>query len=396
MKTLVIILIAAFALPLHAQQRRVAESPVSAVERELQQKQSALDSVRTELERGRTRVRELQSEEGNYLGRLEQIERNISVSGRYMELLQRQIDTTETALAQLGDSLANAEANLRNAQELMRKRLRSAQRMGEVSRLEMLLTARNPAELVHRVRSIQDLGSYDRRLAESIRQHIATVGEKRTSQEENRRKLVNLLTDRRNEQTVLVEEETLRRSLLEEVRTRRSASETLLAELEEAHRGLDALIRMLEGRRRAAREEEERERQALVNFEMRKGRLSWPLRGEVTGRFGRVVHPVYRTVTMNDGIDIAAQRGTPVRNVAPGTVAHTGSMRGLGRFVLVDHGGSYFTIYSHLDEIVVRQEQNVGLGAELGKSGTSFSGPKLNFKIKKSVESLDPEEWLER
>jgi len=382
------------AAPLHAQQRgKTAESAVSVVDREIRQTQVALDSIRAEIDSGRAKVQKLQSEEGNYLSRLEQIERNISASGRYMALVQGQIDTTEAVIVRLADSLIVAEANLEISRELMKKRLRNAYMAGEMSRLQMLLSVKNPTEFVHRARFFQDLNRYDKELAASIRENITAVNETRRSQETHKVDLVKLLAGKQKEQLALVDEELQRRTLLDEVRTKRGASEAMVAELEEAHRGLNELIKILEVRRKKAKEEDER--QALINFEKRKGKLGWPLRGEVIGKFGRVVHPVYKTTTINDGIDIAAKKGTPVRSVAPG-MAVVSTMRGLGRFVLLDHGGGYYTIYAHLDEVSVEQDQRVAVGQEIGKSGGTYSGPKLNFKIKKMVESLNPEEWLEK
>jgi len=375
------------------QQGKAAESAVSRVDREIKQTQAALDSIRAVLEQGRTAVRRLQSEEGNYLSRLEQIERNVNASRRYMALVQGQIDTTEMAIAVLADSLVRAESDLGSARELMKKRLRNAYMSGEISQLQMLLSVRNPTEFVNRARYFQDLNRYDRQLAASIHTGIAEVNDKRSAQEENKAGLVKLLEDKRKEQLALVDEELMRRTLLDEVRTKRGASEAMVVELEAAHRELNELIKLLETRRKTAREEDER--QALINFEKRKGKLAWPLRGEVIGRFGRVVHPVYGTVTVNDGIDIAAVRGSSVKSVAHGT-AVVSSMRGLGRFVLLDHGGGYYTIYANLDEVSVKQDQKVAMGEEVGRSGGTYSGPRLNFKIKKMIESLNPEEWLEK
>jgi len=381
--------------------QKTAGTAVAAVEKEIRQTQGALDSIRAELEKGRARFRELQNEEGTYLSRLEQIEKNISASGKYMDMLQKQIDTTEKTLGFLNDSLVIAEADLHNAREAMKRRLRSAYMTGEINKLQVLFTAKSPTEFVHRVRFFQDLNRYDRQLAASIKGSIATVNEKKTAHEDSRVKLVKLLADKKTEQAALVEEEAQRRIVLQDVRTQKDASAAMVAELEEAHRGLNALITMLEERRKKAREEDER--QALINFEKRKGKLGWPVRGEVTAKFGRVVHPVYKTVTDNDGIDIAVKKGTSVRNVAPGTALIGSilykdgpSLRGLGRYVIVDHGGGYYTIYAHLDEITTGHEQKIGTGDEIGKSGSRYSEPKLSFKIKKMVESLNPEEWLEK
>ncbi|MDR2728404.1 MAG: hypothetical protein LBB56_04670, partial [Chitinispirillales bacterium] len=147
-----------------------AESAVTIVEREMKQKQGALDSVRTSLERGREQLKQLQKEEGNYLSRLEQLERNISVGSVYISIVQRQIDTTEQLLVMLNDSLDRAEAGLKNAREVMTRRLRSIYMAGEENRLQMILSAKSPAEFVHRIRFFQDLNRYDKELAASIQE----------------------------------------------------------------------------------------------------------------------------------------------------------------------------------------------------------------------------------
>jgi septal ring factor EnvC (AmiA/AmiB activator) len=367
------------------------------VEKELSKTQGALDSIKAELERGRQRFKELQREEGNYLSRLEQIEKNIYSSGRYADIVQRQIDTTESVLAALGDSLTKAEADLYRARELMKRRLRNAHMTGDVNRLQMLLTSGSPSEFIRRVRYFQDLNRHDRLLAASIKESIASVNGKRSAQGENRDKLIKLLADKKKEQQALVAEEAQRRTVLSDIRTKKSAHEAMVAELEEAHGELNALIKALEGRRKKAREEEE-ERRAAVSFENRKGKLPWPLRGEVVRKFGNVVHPVYKTVTPNNGIDIAAKKGAAVVSAAPGDVALVKWMRGYGRCVFIDHSGGYYTLYAHLDEVSVTENAKVTSGAEIGKAGETGTtgGPKLHFEIKLRAESLNPEEWLEK
>jgi septal ring factor EnvC (AmiA/AmiB activator) len=373
------------------------ESAVSVVEKELSKTQGALDSIKVELERGRLRFKELQSEEGNYLSRLEQIEKNISSSGRYAELVQRQIDTAELVLKALGDSLVRAEADLSHARELMKKRLRSAYMVGDVSRLRMLLTSGDPAEFVRRARYFQDLNRYDKRLAASIKDGIASVNEKKSAHGANRDRLVKLLEDKKKEQQALVAEEAQRRAVLSDIRTKKSAHEAMVAELEEARNELDALMKVLEGRRKKAKEEEA-ERRAAVSFENSKGKLPWPLRGEVVRKFGNVVHPVYKTVTPNNGIDIAAKKGAPVSSVAQGDVALVKWMRGYGRCVFIDHGGGFYTLYAHLDEVSVKENSKITAGAEIGKAGETGTtgGVKLHFEVKRRAESLNPEEWLEK
>ncbi len=373
-----------------------AESAVSQVDREIKQKMSTLDSVKTELEKGRARLKELQKEEGNYLSRLEQLEKNIASSQTYLDIVQLQIDTVESSLGQLKDSLKLAETELSKSREVMMRRLRKAYMTGEISKIQMFLSAKSPVELLHRVRYVQELNRYDKRLASIIKQSISLIDQKKVIQEKKREQLTVLLSEKREEQQLLVEEESSRRKMLEEIRTQKSSYAAMVAELEAAQRELDGIVKLLEKKRKKAREE--LERKAVLSFEKRKGKLPWPVEGTIISSFGKVVHPVYKTVIMNNGIDIEAKKGEPVQCVAPGSVVHVGWMRGLGKLVIVDHSGGFITVYTHLDEISVAQDQDLELGTTLGLVGETGTagGAKLHFEIRKSTESLDPEGWLEK
>ena len=75
------------------------------------------------------------------------------------------------------------------------------------------------------------------------------------------------------------------------------------------------------------------------DFGANRGRLPWPVQGKVVGNFGRHVHPKYNTVTMNNGIDIAAPHGTPVGAVGDGVTDDRAAFAAAdGRQVLVPEG----------------------------------------------------------
>lgn len=387
---LIVLLIAVLSCSAQAQSKSV----ISQVEKEISQKMSALDSIKTELENGRARLKELQSEEGNYLSRLEQLEKNIAASETYLEMVQLQIDTVETTLGSLNDSLGRAEVELERARELMKRRLRNAYKTREISKLQMLLTSKSPVELIQRIRYFQELNRYDKRLAEKIETTISSIDQKKIIQEKKKEQLEVLLAEKQEEQQLLVEEENSKRSVLEDIRTKKDSYASMVKELEAAQEQLDGIIKLLEQRRKKAKE---LDRKAKVAFQKRKGKLSWPVKGKVISKFGKIVHPVYKTVIMNKGIDIAAKKGDPVECVAFGSVVHVGWMRGLGKLVIVDHQGGYITVYAHLDEIKVDMDQEVDVATVLGSVGEtgSASGAKLHFEVRKATESLDPEEWLD-
>jgi septal ring factor EnvC (AmiA/AmiB activator) len=113
--------------------------------------------------------------------------------------------------------------------------------------------------------------------------------------------------------------------------------------------------------------------------------------------FGKIVHPVYQTVTANNGIDIAGTSGQNVRAVAAGTVIYVGWMRGLGRFAIVDHGDLYLTIYGRCQTIAVRQDEAVTTETVIGTQGDADeAGATFHFELRYSTTALNPLEWLKK
>ncbi|KMQ52354.1 Peptidase, M23/M37 family [Chitinispirillum alkaliphilum] len=377
-------------------QNSEGESVIARFDQEITQKSDALDSIRVALEKGRKRLSELQEQEGNYLSRLEQLEQNIAASNLFLDLVTDQIDSVSLVIGELKSDLYRSESELALNQELMKRRLRQAYMRGDYNMLQVLLSARSPLDMIHRVRYLQELNRYDQRLAQSIRETIEDIAAKRTQQEKKKNELNELYESRKEEQSELLTEVENRSSVLEEIRNEQSAYEAMVKELEEAQRELDGIIDQLEVDRQKVREE--LERKAVVHFENLKGKLPWPVRGRVIAEFGQITHPVYKTVTMNNGIDIEASGGDEVKSVAFGSVAYVGWMRGLGRLVIVEHQGGFVTIYAHLGEINVVQDEMVNQGTVLGKVGDTgaLEGSKLHFSIRKSTETFDPMDWLSK
>lgn len=116
--------------------------------------------------------------------------------------------------------------------------------------------------------------------------------------------------------------------------------------------------------------------------------FGWPVRGAIvseygTGELGR----------RNDGINIAAPAGTPVRAAAAGEVVYRGSeLDGFGNLLLVKHAGGYVTAYAHNDSMLVRKGDQVRQGQMIAKVGQSgdVTTPQLHFEIRRELKAVDP------
>ena len=115
-------------------------------------------------------------------------------------------------------------------------------------------------------------------------------------------------------------------------------------------------------------------------MQMGRGLFAWPLQGEVISNFGDK-GPGQR----NDGLNIRANAGDPVRAAASGDVVYAGDqVPGFGNLVLIKHADGWVTAYGHLSRVGVRMQQKVSQGQEIGQAGSSggVSEPQLHFEVR--------------
>ncbi len=122
----------------------------------------------------------------------------------------------------------------------------------------------------------------------------------------------------------------------------------------------------------------------------------WPVRGWVTSRFGNRTSPFSGIQKFHEGIDIAAQTGTPVEAAADGVVVRAGFGTGYGNMVEISHGYGIKTIYAHNSRLNVKAGQRVRRGdviAYAGDTGSS-TGPHLHYEVRLNGLPVNPSKYL--
>ena len=397
---LIAVLVIGSCSPLFAKNNKKAVAPRPApsvdYEKKIEEKNVVLDSIKNELEKGRERLRQLQNQEGTVVAQLEQVEKNIAISENYLRRVAAKIDSVSRSVIRLGGQLDSATMELAWRQSVMKKRLRAMYKAGPADLPRLMLSSHSVSDMLHRARYFRELNRYDRQLVAHIDTTRKKIETNKAALEREQKRLTLLKRDKEIEHGAFVAEQSSHEKLLGEVRSQKEAYVKVIRELEAAQKELQNIVAMLEKNRRS-KVRTPYERSLNATFEKNKGRLPWPVDGNVVSDFGKVVHSVYKTVTMNTGVDISAAKGEKVYCVASGKVAYVGWMRGLGKIVIVDHGG-YYTTYARLEEALATKDERVESGSALGLVGepNPFEEPRLHFEIRKSTEAMDPVEWLEK
>lgn len=118
----------------------------------------------------------------------------------------------------------------------------------------------------------------------------------------------------------------------------------------------------------------------------------WPLRGRLISGFGPKAKGLH-----NDGINIAAPKGAPIRAAKAGVVAYAGNeLRGFGNLLLIKHANGWVTAYAHTDKMLVKRGDKVSKGqiiARVGKTG-AVTRPQLHFEMRRGKRPVNPKRYL--
>ena len=118
-----------------------------------------------------------------------------------------------------------------------------------------------------------------------------------------------------------------------------------------------------------------------------KGKFLWPAEGALISGYG-----VKPDGQRNDGLNINANAGDPVRSAADGQVVYAGDqVPSFGNLVLVKHDGGWVTAYAHLSKILVKNRDQVVQGQQIGVVGQtgSVDRPQLHFEIRFAASPKD-------
>lgn len=364
-------------------------------------RKAEIDELRRQAAEKRRAAAALKPRETRAIGDLRRTERELSATRGRLRQLQRRRQSLGAQLEVTRASLERSIATLEAQRARLRARLRGMYMTGPARELEYLLSTRSFAQLVTRWDFLNMVAEQDRILLDDVREEKDQVEANQHSLEGHLTEVQVVAKKTTRESAKLTSLRQEKAKTVMSIQSERQAYEAAAAELEHTAKRIQSLLAELERRRRAeeakARTEGRNPQPYSGDFARGLGQLEWPVRGELVGNFGIETHPRFGTQIRNDGIDIAAPIGTSVHAVARGRVDFANDdYEGMGGMVVLNHGDGYFTLYGHLDAVLVSSGQEVLPGAAIGRVGDagSLKGPILHFEVRKGSAPQNPETWL--
>jgi len=348
--------------------------------------------LRQQIDRERAEAEKLRGKEKQVLAEINSADRQLSSTKAYLKKLADQERAINRHLGELELDLRARQSDLERANTRLAYRVREMYKSGKPSLVEVIFSSESLPDLADRIYVLARLAEEERKLMGSIATSREKLVANKTEAERSVAEVQQIEAEKKKEQSRVVEIKKQRETQVTSLRQQRTAHERAAKELRAAQDRLESLIRRLESQRRT----EPDFVPASGPFSLARGRLPWPVRGKVLESFGLHTHPKFGTSTRNNGIDIQAAPGTPVRAVADGLVDYRDWLTGYGNCVILNHGKSYYTLYAHLGDVAVATGQTVAGGDVIGSVGDtgSLKGPMLHFEVRHGAGAVDPESWL--
>ena len=117
-----------------------------------------------------------------------------------------------------------------------------------------------------------------------------------------------------------------------------------------------------------------------------------PARGPYSSSFGLRRFFNKQPRNPHSGLDIAAEKGTPIIAPAAGIVINTGDYFFNGKTIFLDHGQGLITMYCHMKEISIKEGDFVNVNDMLGTVGSSgrVTGAHLHWSVILNNTTVEP------
>jgi murein DD-endopeptidase MepM/ murein hydrolase activator NlpD len=125
--------------------------------------------------------------------------------------------------------------------------------------------------------------------------------------------------------------------------------------------------------------------------------LGLPFHGTITSTFGHRENPFGgENVETHKGLDISGPFGASVKAMAKGEVEFAGVRGGFGNCIILKHANGFETLYGHLSKILVKAGDQINIGQEIGKIGSTgrSTGPHLHYEVHRNGQKINPQSFL--
>ena len=352
--------------------------------------------VKREIREKRARAAEFSEKEKACIARLHAADRELDGARKQAASLQNDLDGLATAVEETRTWIEDLARRIDETETYAARRMAALYKLQCLGRMSFLASAGSVADFFRRKTALRTILDHDEAVLTRLGREKSELAQALSDLEARKTEKAAAERRYREQMAELARKKDQRKALLTQVRGQKRLALAAVDSLQQSAKKLEGKIERLQ--LRELKVEETAEKAPDSRFNAAKGLLNMPVDGKVIATFGRFKNPEFNVVNFQSGIDIKAEKGTPIRAVRDGRVLFSDWFKGYGNLLIVDHGNSYYTLYAHADKVYKQKGQSVKAGeviATVGDTG-SLKGPMLHFEVRHHGKPMDPLKWLKK
>ena len=371
---------------LHAQERNF--------EKEIQETEKQIKSLQSSIEKNNKEIGKLQFEEKSTNQQLSITKKSIQNSKSLINAYNKKINLYNLQLRNLRTAVDNNNNKILNIKKNYKSRSINIYKKKDSNLNNFIFSANSISQAIYRIKYYNVISDINRDVLTKLNTTQLYNEEKK---QEINQLLNNVDDDKKSKEKELIsldQKEKYQKTLLQKLQKEKAY---ISSEIQQQRKQIESLEKLrkqiLEQKQQYDTEQLKQLKRIKANIKEFQGKLIWPVDGKIVKDFGPQWNSKLNTTLYNPGIDIAANPTASVRAVFDGLVTTITFISGYGTTVIIDHNNGYFTVLTHLDNLLVSKNMLVKEGQKIGF--ISQDSNVVHFEIWGDNKTLNPKEWLE-
>ena len=331
---------------------------------------------------------------------LRESERAISNINRKLSILASQQRAADQKLGKLQDQQQQLNSDISGQQALLGKLLYQQYLGGKQEFLKLILNNQDPNQVTRDLQYYQYIARNRATLLADLRNDLAELDAIGIAAREQRTELESLRSEQAVQKKTLEKEKNARKQMLSKISMQLRKQRREINRLQRDENRLAQLVEKITEMLAQPKSKALFRNDSLPDnrfdgspFDQLKGKLTLPVRGEITNRFGT---PRPESTVKWKGLFLRTSSGQTVKAIAAGQVVFADWLRGFGNLLIIDHGDGYMSLYGN-NETLYKEVGDLLQGgdsiATVGNSGGNENFG-LYFELRHKSKPLDPLKWL--
>lgn len=372
---------------------------VNQINNDIQDKKNEIKRLQQKQEAYSQAIQEKQQEKASLNNELAILDNRVAKSELDLELAETEIERVKLEVQKTDQEIADKNDQIEKEKSKISDILRVVNKKDNASTLEILLLNNSFSEFMNQVKYLEDMNSGIKQSLDNLKELKRLLDKSKEELDKKNQNLAKLKQDLQTKKDALESEKDSKLTIVSQLSSSEVAYQHLLDQSKKEQQNASADIATME----------KRAREKLASLSKNKlvlndNGLIWPVvKSTITAYFHDPDYP-FRSVFEHPAVDIRAAQGSTLRAAASGYVARVkdGGARGYSYIMLV-HANGLSTVYGHVSEADVKEDDYVVQGQVIGKTGglpgTHGAGPlttgsHLHFEVRLNGIPVDPLNYL--